>query len=575
LRVLLCYKCSEDGRSDFFERILPVGLCSLQATLVRAGHDSSLANFSSRGWRAVAARLRETRPEVVGISTFTFNRHASLSLARLAKKVLPSCTVILGGPHASHLHRQLLLENEALDFIVLGEGEETLPRLLECLASAGDPREVRGLAFRHDGEPGSNGWPEPIADLDRLPHPFEGFRGSGVDARTQFAYLITSRGCPARCTFCNTPGFWGSRIRFRSVEHVLAEMRRVREEYGLLYLSIRDDTFTANRRRVLELCERMREEKLYFLWDCQSRVNAVDDERLVALRRAGCVHIQYGVESGAARVLRSLNKDISLRQIEDAARATRAAGLVFSMYLITGVEGEEEAELRETEEMIRRTRPHDAVVSPLAVFPGTALWEEWKARHGLNDAAWSAMEREDVYVRAGQRASEKALQRIGRAVESQAARSAYTLEDYRVQRARIGDCHALDLAEADLHLLQGRPASAKQILERLRAREPENPWGAYRLGALLLEQGAAREAEEHLADLVRRVPRFVEGQVLHGHALVRLRRTARARRAFSRALSLDPSNAPARRAFRRLGVVEASAPAGFRARGRAALLRSG
>ena len=199
--------------------------------------------------------LADTKPDVVGISTFTFNRHASLRLAAEVRALLPHAVVVLGGPHASHVPEAILAQHPAVDFIVLGEGEETLAALVGAIAEGRDVGAIRGIVFRRGPQVVSTGWPEPIADLDRLPAPSEGFVGYGVDPRTQFMYLITSRGCPARCTFCNTPEFWGTRIRFRSVDHVLREMRRLRDEYGLLYLSVRDDTFTAQRNRILELCQ--------------------------------------------------------------------------------------------------------------------------------------------------------------------------------------------------------------------------------------------------------------------------------------------------------------------------------
>jgi radical SAM superfamily enzyme YgiQ (UPF0313 family) len=574
VRVLLCYKCSEDGRSDFFERILPVGLCSLHAVLRAGGHDCHLANFSRTGWRTIAAQLRETAPEVVGISTFTFNRHASLRLAALVKRVLPHARVVLGGPHPSHLHRQLLNDHPDVDFIVRGEGEATLPLLLDALATGADPSAIRGLALRGTDDVVDTGWPEPIASLDSLPAAAEGFAATGVDPRTQLTYLITSRGCPAKCTFCNTPEFWGTRIRFRSVDHVLRELRHLREQYGLLYVSFRDDTFTVQRKRILELAERMRAERLYFLWDCQSRVNAVDFERLAAMRRAGCVHVQYGVESGSRRMLERIAKDIRPEQIEQAAADTRRAGLVFSVYLITGVEGETELDVQATVDLLERIRPHDAMVTPLAVFPGTGLWEERKRRHGETDAAWSAGSREDVYVRAGDPDVERSLTRIGATVEALAARSAYGAADYRAQREAVGDCHALDLAEAELHALEGRTAQALDVLHGLLRREPDNPWGHLRLGEILLESGRPREAEPRFAELVALVPRFAEGHALRARALLKLRRREEAAAAYAAVRALDPHHAGAARALRRLGLVEASAPIGPRPSGTAALVRN-
>ncbi len=574
VRVLLAYKCSDDGRSDFFERILPVGLPHLRAAAIAAGHDVRLANWSGSGWAAVERRLREERPDVVGISTFTFNRRASLELARRAKRVLPGCRVVLGGPHASHLHRRILEDHPAVDFVVIGEGEGTLVALLDALAAGRDPGGIRGLAWRRDGGTRDGGWPEPIADLDRLPQAADGFEAEGVDPRTQLMYVVTSRGCPARCTFCNTPEFWGTRIRFRSVDHVLAELRLLRERYGLLYVSFRDDTFTVHRRRILELCRRMEEERLYFLWDCQSRVNAVDGPRLDAMRRAGCLHVQYGVESGSARMLDRLNKDIRADQVEAAAAATREAGLVFSVYLISGIDGETDEDVDATLALLERIRPHDAMVSPLAVFPGTKIWDDYRRSERLDDGYWSGPAREDVYVRTGDAAAERSLGRIGAAMERIARESAYGLDDYRRQRRRLGECHAIDLGEADLLLERGEASEAVAVLGRLIAREPGNPWGHLRLGQLALARRRPGEARERLEEAVRLVPRLAEGWTLLGDAWARLDRPSEAAEAYAAAVGADAGARRARRALRRLGAIEASAPVGPRPSGRASLVRN-
>jgi tetratricopeptide (TPR) repeat protein len=295
---------------------------------------------------------------------------------------------------------------------------------------------------------------------------------------------------------------------------------------------------------------------------------------LIALRRAGCVHVQYGVESGSTRILGLLNKDIRTTQIEEAARLTRRAGLVFSVYLISGLADETEADLAQTEDLLERIRPHDAMVSPLAVFPGTALWSEWRKTHALDDSYWGAGSREDVYVRAGDPSVSRGIARIGRAVERAAATAAYTLEDYRAQRLEVGECHAIDLAEADLHQSEGRAHEALRTLARLAEREPDNPWAHLRSAELQLDLRRPVDAARSLETLVRLVPRFAEGHALLGRALARAGRAAEARKCYAEALALDPGHAAASRALRRLGVVEASAHLAPGARRRAALVRN-
>ncbi len=557
MRILLAYRCSREGRSSEFERLLPVGLCSLAAFLRRRGHEAALANYSGASRAEIERHLLSSRADLVGISTFTFNRSASFELTRIVRRLLPGATIVVGGPHASHLPTTILEQHPEVDFVAIGEGEHTLAELVDRMGSGRGGAGLRGLAWRADGEAASGGWPEPILDLDTLPLPFEDHEGHGVDPRTQFAILITSRGCPARCTFCNTPEFWGNRIRFRSVDHVLRELRALREDYGLLGVSFRDDTFTVSRDRILDLCRRMSEEELGFLWNCQSRVNAVDEERLVAMRRAGCSQIQYGVESGSPRMLERLAKGIRVEQIESAARATRRAGLEFSVFLITGAEGEEEEDLAATEALLKRIRPHGAVVSPLAVFPGTAVWERWGRGRGLTDAAWDEGLPEQVFARAGDARVKAAVERIGRLVSREAPRNAYGLEDIRGQRRLVGECHAVDLAEADLLERAGRDADAEIVLERLAARERRNPWGPLRLARLHLRTGRPGEAAPRLREAAELAPRNPEVHSLLGDALRHLRKRVAAEEAYGRALALEPAHAAARRGLSRLARTAA------------------
>src|SRR2546422_11723205 len=180
---------------------------------------------------------------------------------------------------------------------------------------------------------------------------------------------------------------------------MVEEVRLLRDRHGVVYVSVRDDTFTVNKKRVIDFCRMLIDRKLDLLWDCQSRVNAVDEERLAWMRRAGCTHIQYGVESGSPRMLQRLNKGITIEQIRTAAAATRRVGLGLSIYLITGIDSETDEDLAATIGLIEAIRPHDGLVSPMTVYPGTALYEEAKTRFGLGDDYWVRDHREAYYVR--------------------------------------------------------------------------------------------------------------------------------------------------------------------------------
>ena len=365
MRILVAYTSGPELADDYFARKIPVGLGILNAVLNEAGFPSQVGNLSRFSDDRVVQMLERERPDVLGLSVFTFNRHASHHLARLAKRVLPGLTIVAGGPHVTHLDRAWLAAYPEFDAVVRGEGEDALLDVVRKKA-AGEPLDgIPGTTTRAVRAPDR----PTITELDRLPHNADHLaRSLGVDVPDQLRYFISSRGCPGACTFCNTPDFWGRRVRFRSVDDVLRELHTMRGRHGLVHVSFRDDTFTAHRPRTLELCRRLIEEGPTFLWDCQSRVNLVDEERLRWMKRAGCHHVQYGIESGSERILELLQKDITGEQIRSAVAMTRAAGLVVSIYLISGVPEETEEDIQATVDLIREILPHDGIVAQLAVY---------------------------------------------------------------------------------------------------------------------------------------------------------------------------------------------------------------
>ncbi len=231
-----------------------------------------------------------------------------------------------------------------------GEGEAALAELLGNLGQ--HPR--RSVIAK-----------ERIADLDSLPIPamFSG-KTIGVDPHEQFRYIITTRGCPAKCRYCSSPHFWKRKVTYRSPAHIVAELKTIQEKYGIIYFSIRDDNFTLHKGRVLEFCRLLSASGIYMMWNCQARVDTVDLEMLIAMKRCGLEHIQFGVESGSEKMLRLYDKATSLEKIQRASEATRRAGITLSFYLMAGMESEEDADIDDTIALLRSALPHDVIVSP-------------------------------------------------------------------------------------------------------------------------------------------------------------------------------------------------------------------
>ena len=218
MRILLAYKSRHNGSTSPYTSLLPVGLGYINARLRREGYQSRIANLSNIGWKQTEELLRAEKPTILGISQFTHNRLESFRLATSAKKLDPGCFVVLGGPHATHLAREILTGERSVDAVIMGEGEETFLDLAETLKSGVRSLErVGGIAIRRGWEVEFTSPREPIANLDLLPVPARYFDDAiGVDPRSQLEFIITSRGCPSACRFCASPRFWGKSVRFRS-----------------------------------------------------------------------------------------------------------------------------------------------------------------------------------------------------------------------------------------------------------------------------------------------------------------------------------------------------------------------
>lgn len=544
MKIFLIYKCHDLGRMEFYSRFTPLGLGSIGALLRREGFDATVVNLSSWSWPRVRRFLAAERPDLIGVSTFTFNRHEAMRVASLARAAHPSCLIVAGGPHASHLPHPLLEAYPAIDLVARGEGEATMLEIARAVtrgdlrrpvgkslaargvdlgAGATGPSGIRGLSLR--GDTGFIDTPERpvIADLDALPHPASDPRTIGVEEESQFEFIITSRGCPAACTFCSSPEFWGRGLRFRSAENMIDEVRLLREKHGVVYLSVRDDTFTVSRKRVVDFCRGLIDSGIDLLWDCQSRVNIVDEERLVWMRRAGCTHIQYGVESGSPRMLQRLNKGITLDEIRAAAALTRRVGLGLSIYLITGIDSETDDDLRSTVQLIEEIRPHDGLVSPLTVYPGTGLYEDAKRRFGITDAFWLESRDEAYFVR-DDPWTRKAVRSLGAVLRRVGRDAAYGPADFASQQHLVGDCYALRLSVGEYFERRGRWARAREEYEAILADNPHSLWARMRLGHLALKRGRASEAAVQYAAATDVAPAFAHARRMLSEATRRAHR---------------------------------------------------
>jgi anaerobic magnesium-protoporphyrin IX monomethyl ester cyclase len=502
MKILLAYQSGLPDRSDPYINLVPTGLCYLHACLSEAGFDSILANFSAWPDSRITQELLSFNPDILGISQWTHNRHVSLKLARICRDLLPNTMIVMGGGHATFCYEDILIEGSPVDIVVRGEGETTLLELAARMSSGMEWQSIAGLAFRHDGAIVVTPTRKTLDDLDRLPLPARYLdRSTGLDLELQSEFIVTTRGCPSTCFFCSSPDFWGRRVRFRSPVAIAEEIRYLRDKFGLIYFSIRDDTFTADRKRVLEFCSLLQKQEAKILWNCQSRVTAIDEELLIEMKRAGCECIQLGVESGSPHILRQLGKNITPAQIEHACALIRDIGINLSIYLICDVPGETDADIRQTIELVRHVHPDDGYVSPLAYYPGTQLYKDALASGSITAGVFSDSRKAALYVASGP--SEKASARLLKELSNNQQNDP---ERFNRQKKRLGYCYTTNVIAGEWYRQRGEYKKAEQELREITTRQPGNPWGWFLLGDLYSELGRNKKRKECYDKVLSIVP---------------------------------------------------------------------
>ncbi len=383
MKVLLVYPyCLEERYYEENIAALPIGLYYLAALLKTHGCEVDIVNlYDMRNDPArVEELLRSHQPDVIGFSVFNANRWGAIDIAALAKRLNPEVQVVFGGVSATYLWNHFLTHFPQVDFIVLGEGENSFVELLHCL-ERGDfvkLKTVEGIAFREEGRIVTTGLPRLINDLDQLPNPAGHF---------SYQYVALTRGCPANCSFCGSPKFWKRRVRWHSPDYFVEQLELLYRK-GVNFFYFSDDTLTLKKSAVIETCQKILAKGLNIRWYAISRVDQVDEEILYWMRRAGCIQISYGVESGSDTIRKHLNKNISAEQIKRAFHLTTSFGILARAYFIYGCPGETSQTIQESIDLINEIKPFSVIFYVLRLFPGTALYSDLKARTGLTDDVW-------------------------------------------------------------------------------------------------------------------------------------------------------------------------------------------
>ena len=360
----------------------PIGIYYVGAVLKENNYEVEILNWHAinKTPEKIHERLAAKPPDVIGFSILHANRWGGIEIAQVAKKLNPKVKIVFGGIGASLLWEHLLRHFSEIDFVVIGEGEYTFLNLIKWIEGGDEelPKNIKGIAFRENGKVVKTDSADLQPDLDRLPNPANYY---------EYQHLSSTRGCAWDCAFCGSPQFWGHKIRFRSPENFVEELALLYQK-GVRFFYISDDTFTMDKKRVIEICKLIIGKNLKITWFAISRVNHVDEEILYWMRKAGCIQISYGVESGSEKIRKVLNKKIKPDQIKKAFSLTVQYGILSRAYFIYGSPGETWDTIQETLDLIHEIKPLSMLVYILDIFPGTQLYAELQKRSHVTDDVW-------------------------------------------------------------------------------------------------------------------------------------------------------------------------------------------
>lgn len=355
----------------------PMGLLYLQAAVENSSHESILldANAENLTHEAAARQAVSHEPDVVGIQAMTFTMPDAYRVAKEIKRLRPDVVTVLGGPHPT-IYPQETAALPAVDYAFSGEGEIGFIRFLDRFDDPDARAAVAGLASH--GPNGARYQPGQglLEDLDALKFPAR--RSSPWRAytsvlaqRNPVTVMITSRGCPFQCIFCNR---MGRTYRYHSARYVLEEMEQI-AAMGIGEVFIHDDTFTLKRDRIEAICRGLIDRKLGLIWEGRTRVDCVDRRLLSLMKEAGCKRLSFGVESGSPRVLKAIRKNINLDRAKAVFRWCRQEGIRTLADFMVGNLSETEEDLQMTIDFARRLRPDYVQFSICSPYPGTPLYE--------------------------------------------------------------------------------------------------------------------------------------------------------------------------------------------------------
>ena len=387
----------------FYNRYFPLAITIIATVLKEAGHDvmvynaelyndpknldysllprkypaflDSLNDKNNPVRNEVKQTISDFHPDLVGISIYTTFAASAFQTAKISKDLFPSCPVVVGGPHATSKADEVLKIAPFIDFAIKGAGEGPIVQLVNEL-QGNNPQlsSITGLSYRKDSQIIHNPERDFSKNTNDIPFPDRALLlHENLYSSEDMGLIMSTYGCPYNCTFCASHI---KKVIYRPVNDIIKEIKLVKEKYGTTQFTFKDDSFTLNKKRVYELCHELTKEKIKISWECNTRVNLIDEDLLKLMKKAGCNYIKIGIESGSEKILSKINKGITCEQSREAARILRQVGIHWSAYFLIGLLGETKEDMYKTLDFMYELKPDLALLGVYENFPGTQMFNE-------------------------------------------------------------------------------------------------------------------------------------------------------------------------------------------------------
>lgn len=384
--------------TTIFNMMPPLGIMSIAAFLEQNGIQVEIIDCyaTPAPIEAIVETIISKQPDIVGFSCTTSSFMEGYRVTERIKQLKPELVTVAGGAHACTIGAPLLDSYPAIDYLVIGEGEQTMLELVQC--GCKNIEKVPGIAYRKNGIGTLSVQRELIADLDNLPFPayhlLPGFPERYTLPLFSFpkapnSSIISSRGCPYSCSYCDRSVFERG-FRFNSPEYIIEHVAMLNRKYNIKHVFFYDDLFTFDRKRVMRFCELKKEKNLNVTYNCIARLEHVDQELLSLLKGSGCWQVNFGIESGDPDILKKHRKFFGLDEVYRKLRMVKDAGMRVKGLFMIGLPGEDETAIRRTIDYALSLPLEEINVTKFTPFPGAPAYKTIRD-HGDFDENWPLM----------------------------------------------------------------------------------------------------------------------------------------------------------------------------------------